>query len=746
MNTRLSRFGPVLLIILMLALPLTAIGAEEGANQKAMSLLEMGVRQYQKGQYGQATETFNELLALRPDSQTALQLRRESELGLFAKMTGSENKQLASAADRLLQMMTQAARQQKREVANPDKIRTGLQSPDLDTYLEARARAVAHGPYSVPHLLPLMTEQGPKAQKVVGRVMSTLADIGKQATLPLIATLESNDNVLRIRVAGVLGQIGDERALPALMAIKASEKASQTLKDTANNAVEAITGKKIITVGSAPAQYVDLIKAYLLEDADTLGYVFGRWAEVWDWNADAQALPDRLTYEMVPSILYYQRQGTEYALQALELSPGDRRLQSLLPATLSRELEIARSYSHHGSDEEMVGYSTKRLEQLKKQIPVVCHLYDADVVGDALRHVMDAQDAAASFYLVSQLGNKVGVVPGDAAQALDAAAHYPGKDVRYQAAIELIKASPRGFVPNPRHVMQVLSAALKQAATRSALIVGNDLQFRNRIRTVLEEQGLQAVESNSDAGSISEALALQPNVDVVFIFGNAPSKIFDSAYQKVMRDGRTEGRPVFVVRNPRKSAPDLSRYEDINRVLSTDDVRAEPMKKILDSAARQQEILASPERAESVLEAALALQHVDPSATRYPLSVCEPSLIKALGAYGEDVTLAAIEDLQMFGSVRALPPLREAMAKTDASPALQSAACRAIAALLERNPGSASEGLLTALRQKVMSPEQNVKEAASEALGRAGVEPDEMLSTAKQALSPSAAGGSTDGE
>jgi hypothetical protein len=726
-----------LLVLAIVALPLQGFGAEQEPDQKAVSLMERGIRQYQKGQYEKATETFNELLSLRPDSPTALQLRQEAELGMFAEMTGAEDKKLAKAAEKILEMMTQAVRGKKREVPDPQALQAGMQSNDLAPYLEARATALAHGPYAVPYLLPLLTQQGPEAQKTVGRTITALADMGHRATLPLVAALESKNDVLRIRVATVLGQIGGHRAVAPLLAVREGQATSDTLKEAVTNAVENITGKPVNELGSARTQYAELIRAYLHEDADDLGYVFGKWAEVWQWDPQGKQMPDRLTYIRVPAGLYYQRQGTAFTLQALQMAPGDRRLQSLLPATLARELEIARLYGAEGQDEALVSYCNERLAELQKQVPVVCHLYEAQIIGDALRHVLDVPDAAASYYLITQLGDKVGVVPGDGSEALDAAVHFQGKEVRYRAAIELIEASPRGFVPNPSHVMQVLAAALKRAAERTALIISNDLQMRNKLRTVLEQQDVNSVEANSDAGSISQALSLQPSIDVVFLNANAPEKVFRSAYLKIARDGRTEGEALYVILNPREPAPDLADLDQITAIISPDQIRAEPLKDMLDEAMEKRRVMASPDRAQTVLMAARALQKVDPSVTRYPLSLAEPALTDVLGTYEDKVTLAALQNLASLGSVQALPSLAQTAGEEKSSPRVKAGACHAIAAVLERNRVKVSEEILEVLGSALKDSDQMVREAAAEALSVAGLHGGEILSAARKSLTAS---------
>lgn len=733
MESRSARLWSTILIVALLALTSTVLAQETETEDRASSMLEQGIRQYQKGEYERATQTLDKLLELKPESQDVLALRRQVDLQLMVEMTQVEDEALSAKASRLLNMMTEAVRQLKKDVKNPENIRTGMQSPDLDAYLDARVEALSYGPFVIPELLPLLTGKGAKAQKTVGRTMSLLVSIGRRATLPLVAVLQSDDDMIPVRAANVLGQVGDIRAVPALMTMWQAEGRPKVQRMAAAKAVQNIMGENPEDMRTARSQYVDLISDYLEEDRGKVGYVFGSWSQVWTWNESAENLTGRLEFNEVPAFLYYQRQGQEFALQALATYPGSQALKSLLVATMVRELETARLYTERGEAQKLKGYAEKRVDKLGETAPLLTHLYSTSVVSSALHRVMDIKDSAASYYLVKRLGEKSGTAGENSVKVLTAATHYPGKDARYQAAIELVKASPMGRVPEPDQVMQVIAAALRQTVQRTALIVANNLQFRNKLRSLLKDEDVGAIEADANVASVEEALNLNPSIDVIFVYGNMTRQIFDSVYKKLLRDGRTENKTMYVFRDPDKMSPELADYDGIEEVLSVDALRKDPLAMALKTAFRRTTVITSPKAEESVLRTAEVLKLAPYAETRYPLYMTEPALMSAIKSYTPEVTLAAAEALGAFGTARACKPLAAAISAEGTTDEVKIQGCFSIASILQRSQ-KRPEGIKSVVLNCYQNDNKKVREAAAEALAIIGLKPQKILDLTRDAM------------
>ena len=251
MGTLAKRWGITLAVAVAFSLGLAAqVRAGEAEDKAVLDAFQKGVTSYQTGEYAQARASFDQVLAAKPGLQVALKMRDMAELGEFVKM--KENPQLAEAADKILDLMTRAVRQRKRTVENADQLLKELQSPELTVYGKARAELVGHGPYAVPYVVGLLSLKEAQSQTVVARTVSLLVDLQRDACLPLIRVLRRTDDPLvQTRVADVLGQIGDVRALPALMAASEGPGSSAQLKDAVAGAVKAISGKEPAELGSA---------------------------------------------------------------------------------------------------------------------------------------------------------------------------------------------------------------------------------------------------------------------------------------------------------------------------------------------------------------------------------------------------------------------------------------------------------------------------------------------------------------
>jgi len=704
--------------------PEPAATEETAQEVRAAVLLVEGIHHYRKNEFEQALAKLEEVLTLRPTSQDVLTMRRKADLGMLVQMTDDEK--VGSAASKVLEMITQTIRTDKREIADVDQLLINLQMKDMGPYLTARATFIAHGPYSVPHLVPFMVQRGPKNQRIVARTVALLTDIGRDVCHPMLALLSSDDDVLKHRAVAVLGQIGDRRAIPSLLALAQDPDTPPSLAVGAKDALKNITGKPAAALGPAVKQYQQLAKSYLYEDKLAVGYVFGTWQDMWSWNPGAEKLQDRLTFDLLPSYLYYQHRGTQVAQEGLVLAPEDATLQSLLVCLQVRQLQVTKRFIAAGLAPQMQADAQERAGKLAARTPVVAHGYDGAIVGEALKYSLDIGDGATSLYLVNLLGAKVGLEKGPAGKALLAALDSSDKDVRYYAAVQVVRASPRGLLGDPDKVMQVMSAALKRATARTALLVLNDLQARNKLRTVLRAEGLITSECMLEPNGITKSLNIQPGIDIVFIGGNVSAATFQASYELLRDDARTEAVPMYAVVDSKKASADLAKAKGLTGVISPDEVRQERMANLLKEALAAEDAKEAGPAEQLVLAAAVALAEVDPAVTKYPLDLLEPALISALKSHGEQVQLAVAAVLELFGSPAALTSLAELVAG-EHSPALKAKACYALAAVGERNGKKLPDEVVATLRKALQDDSLIVRQAAGEALSVSGVSGEEIL-------------------
>ena len=701
-------------------------GAEATGQEQLLQTFQRGINHYQAGEFQQARQAFDRVLAMEPTQKMALEMRNMAELGIFFRMRDRE--ELGPQADRLIELMSRAVREARREIKAPTALIEAFRSRDAVEYGRARIRLKSHGPYAVPYLAPLLALQGADEQYLAGRTFSLLADLHPDACLPLIQILTHADSaVLKERVAGVLGQIGDERAVPALLRVRESEDALESTREAAADAFRAITGKDPAEM-SASASYADLALAYFQGDAYRVGYTYGMTADVWQWDADAADLPQKVVHQQVPNYLYYARMGAEVAWAGLSAAPEDTELQALLGASLVRQLALSRFYASgekqfggRAVSDEQKQDATARADRLSKEVPVVLGLLDAEPVGRALRMALDSHYAPTALFLVKALRTKLSIAELEtsediAAQALAAAMDSGFKDVRYKAAVALVEGSPTGDAAPADYTMEVLAAALRAATAKRALVLVDDFMMRNKLSDLLKDGGLATLEVPVNEGSIESALHLEPSVDVVFLSNEVPELLMGSVMEKLASDPRTKGLPVYVVADPSGEGADVSGYDAVTKVLTADDVRAETLEPIIaEVTAESQSPFTEQEKAQ-VLDATRVLDDVDQNTTAYPAGKLQPALIDALTGYGDEVTAAAVDALSKFGGEPCLLPLSKVV-ETGSTDPLKVSACHAIASVLERTDVALPIEAADILEAAHAEGSQAVQEAAAEAIG-----------------------------
>jgi len=728
MYTRAKRWGTALTVAVVLLMACGGVAsAAQAEDQKALDLFEQGMTYYKTGEYQQAQKTFDRLLGLEPGMQAALRMRGMADLGVVFEM--KQKAELAPQAEKLLDLMMRAGREARRQVETPQKLVRDLASEDVQAYGMAQVALKGHGPYAVPYVLPLLTQTDPEKQHVVGRAVGLLGTMQRDACLPLIqALVNTDDSLLKTRIAGVLGQIGDPRALPALMAVAQDGLAAKA----AAEAIQHIAGMPPAELDSAVTQYVEFGLAYFFEDRARVGYTFGTSADVWQWNPDGATLAEKLEYEQVPSYLYYQRMATELALDGLAIAPGDAELRSLLAASLVRQMALCEyfksaEFRFGGRDltEQVQQEAEARAEKLAVQLPLVLRMLDTPTVAGALELALDAESGPASLYLVKMIGTKLQatheVPQGGTADALVAAMNSGDRDVRYNAAIVLVQSCPDGTCGPADQIADVLGASLRAAAQRRVLVVINDFQTRNSLAAILRAQGLGTVETRLNEGSIESALYLEPSVDAIFLSGNVPDLVFGRVLGLLKSDPRTKGLPLYVVLGPGEMAADVTDHEGVDQVMTTDDIRLEKLEPIIREVLSQSRSAFTDDEETVVLKAVAAINAVNPAHTAYPLETLERPLIQAVRGYSDEVTAGVIGALASFGTGESLGPLAHALA-TESSEDLKVAACEAMAAIMRRTLDVPGEMAEEALMEAVSSEDQAVRRAAAEALGAAGLQ------------------------
>jgi HEAT repeat protein len=723
-------------IVLAFGLCVTA-GVVHGQDQQTLDDFQEGITLYQTGDYTGAKAAFEKVLARDLSREDVMRMRDMAELGEFLEMT--DLPMLKTDAEQMLGLMKRAGEEAEKDVPDPDQLVADLESEDLVTYGKARVELAGHGPYTVPYVYGLLGIEDTAKQYVVGRTASLLAALQRDACLPLARALQgTDDSLLKTRIAQVLAEIGDVRAVPALLAIAEDESVVGDAREAAAAAAAQITGKSAAELGSATEQYVALGQAYFEQNKPVAGYTYALTADIWQWDPDGETDAEKIVYEEVPNYLYYQRMATELALEGLSDDPDEQDLKALLAASLVRQFALCKFFAVEDVrlggaeiEEQVKQDAADRVAEFEVEVPVVLRMLDGPSLAQGLLMTLSQDDGPASLFLVKTLADKLDAAgPGSlcpqGAAALEAALSSGHKDVRYNAGITLVNASPSADMAPADDVVKVMGAALQAAADRTALIAMNNFDMRNHLVSELRDEGVATSETRAVATHIEHALALEPSVDVIFLGANITEGNLSLVMDLIKSDARTKSAALYLVVDPAADAPDLKKYE-MDGILTPDDLRTEKLLPILEETVFAESRSAFTDEEEAlVLKAAAAIEGVDPNNTDYPIAQLERALARCLTGYEDAVTAAAIGALARFGGEGAVDPLSKVVAD-DPNVDLKVGAARAMAAVLGRTQTGAGEDALAVLQDALANGDQALREAAAEALSAAGLPGADVL-------------------
>ena len=732
MHDRVKRTGMSFIVAMfLLGGVCLSVSAQQGDDSKILSLFEQGMEHYEARDYAKAEAAFTQVLSMRPSMSIALQMRQKAEVEQFADMMTNED--LAPVAERVVKLMRWGTRSKKRDVTNIDALLEDFQSTDLQTYGGALNKIMGHGPYAIPYLLDFLSLKGKANHRIVVRTKMAISNMHEDVVYPLVAALGTNNDLLKTRLIELLGEVGDRKAVPALLSVTENEQATDLQREAARESLKKLTD--IGKLGAPLQEYGDLAEAYLKENHDMVGYFDAAQGEVWMWDEGASKLQNKLTYRMVPNYLYFPAIGVRVALNGLELDPNNERLRALMVAMVTVQMSRCKMVSSDNLSaqlgEDMVTDAMKsdaadRLTDLEERWPLLCRMAGPGVVGRAVELALDAGASPAALDLVQILGTKSGLTRKQGGDSLLRALDAGDKRVRYHAAIQAVRHAPLGEFGDARKVMKVMSATLKGAAAKTALLIVNDLNIRNKLAFLIRNNGLSTVGCSAIPSRVNKSLNLQPSVDIIFVTADVPPARYERVHTLLKQDVRTQSIPLYVLAGD--SAVNVSDYSGISGVLSPAQVRADKINSLLQQQVLEQRNAGDAERSEELLMAALkALEPIQPEATDYPLGRLETALLDSLRGYSEDLELVALRVLATIGSYEAVQPIGKIVDDQESSAELKVQACKTIASILRRTGKVAPAKTVGVLQDALGTGSKKVREAAAEALGAAGLKSSEEL-------------------
>lgn len=672
---------------------LAVAAAPAVAQSAANPAFEQAADLYRRGRTEESLQKFREVLAASPSPADALAMWDSAGQDVLMRMLLAPGEQ--STIARRFADLAKVGRKQKSADAEAIKALVNqVVTGDYRAQRDAIDKLIAnHGAYAVEFLYPTLGDPDNLAARV--NVIYALFRLGEDAVLPLIQVLKSSSDQVRANAAGLLGKIGDLRAIPALAALGNGD-ASEMVRGEARTALKGLSaglpGGSVAELpgGSAAGLYVRQSQAYLKQDAAVLK-PWSLTPVIWSWEGD------KLTKREVPPELFAAEMARGAAVEALALDAANR------PAHAALAAASAAIKAEIGGTRAAGGELPADADAMVAQADVSLGLAGRDVLLDALGFTLDQNLALASAALIDELGRLQATGP-----ALERALESRDKLVRYPAAFALAQARQSGA-----NVVQVLVEALGEAAVRNILLIDDQDENRNAMASSLTAKGYNVLSASSAATGLVRLHAL-PRKDLILVRTDLKDLTVDAVVDAVKSDPRNAATPILLISSRARLEDDAKMYD--GKVAGAVESGSAPAVYLATIAASLPESKPEQDAAQAVgARAARCLAHMDASA----LGPAIDALSAVLDAKPNEVREPALWALSMIGPPKAVKGAAALFGDAASPKELRIAAAHALVAILRNLAADPGPDVMGALAEGLKAEDAQVRRAAAEALGAA---------------------------
>lgn len=672
------------------------------AQRDAKQLFEEGVHLLRINQDTEALEKFKEAVAADPTMEQAYLIWKETDQRVWSAMLvkSGDFSKIARHFLRLAQL------ERKRFASDADKIQALVEKSLSDSYEDRTAANLAlmsdHGDYAVSYLLDALGN--PDEDKKQTYAILACDQIGRSATLPLVAALESENALLRRNVSAALYYIGDERALPALKAL-AERDEDASVREAAQRAVRKIGGDN---VGSAIELYLKHSHEYLvgnpyrLRDSDLLD-------GVWSFANG------KLVHRPVPAIVFPLELAKDAAYGALGLDPNSGAALVSLTRAYVAEKAVVEAALAGGGDTESLQPLTSSLGE----IGITVLAAGPKVVGEAYaQNLAEGMIPAAveALHTLARLEDPANLKDSPLLASLS----NPDKRIRYGAAVALSGIDARLDEAQRSAVV----AALGQAVLEQSVVVVKAIDPTVANEKVYAEAASSAkgiaVEANANTTKVLADIAKFPP-DVLVVHETLDTLLVDDVIAWCKDRPALQNTKIVLVSKDPKGAQDVygDKIQGYIEAPITAVALQNRVEEVMKGAPMDDKRLAADRMAGAAAE---AMAKLDPAT--YPVANAAVQLVEAAARTNDSVAVPALQALGHAGRADDLGGLVAVMNGAKDRTAVCAAAAGACGRIMART-GNADKDTVDALIALATekSLDASIRVAAVAALGQAPILP-----------------------
>jgi len=608
----------------------------------AQSDFNDAVDAFRAGDMAGASQALKAILADNPGHEQAFRMLDSVDSRIITEMLVSRG-EVGVLAERLVGLAAIGRGEvtddpgDAREVVS--RVLDGDEMERQQAMLELRA---TYGSWAVPALIGPLGDMSSTDNRV--HAMQALSRLGSLAVLPLMATLNSDDEMTRRNAAAVLGTIGDKRAAAPLAWMAQSDE------DSVARSVAAEALRKLGLTTSDPVALSSTLAEGFFRGAPDLVHAYAAPAVVWEWD-------DELQGRKVLAGLFTLELAEGYARNAIDNGAGNSLRPVLAAIHAAQKAEILAA----GRVAELEG--TSLLSDAEDTLPSL----DVDLAlagshrGRGLIHCLAGSrpQPAAAVQLMDAMGASL-----EERQALRVALVDPDPTIALGSALALARQGDADDA-----VVANLAAALAATPDRMVMSIGNT-------GVVSSGPGWQLMSSSDVAEGLLRAKSLPPK-DVIIVQDGLQGVTTDTLVFSLMNDPRTADTPVIIA------------TRDVGGVEA---LYGDKVAKVVSSASLADVAEVAGERDDVQQRALDYARRAADALTMLPGSVSRIAtgeVVSALADGDDDDVRIAVLGLAAHGAmVEALGPVERIVLDDDASTDLRVAALNAAAHLWAVNSGS----------------------------------------------------------
>jgi len=288
---------------------------DETYDDKVRELLQKGIDLYKRGKYKESYATFEEAFQRKPSSDLIYAFLKRAGEDTVASMMNAPDEDIRNTGHRLYALARpgKPIREGKDTVLKYIK---DLDSKSFEIYRRAHFHLKNYGAWCLRFVMPLLKNK--MDDRLRRRAILLVTEMGWDATLALVEALDSPDSFLRQQAAICLGNVKDDRAIPALKRVYEDPNEKPEVRTLVHEALQKITKIKDSTKwGQATDYYYELAQKYYYSHSSVI-HSWERYYLLWKWDTKK----DRIQERRVARFAFNEQLAEEALFDLLELDPN----------------------------------------------------------------------------------------------------------------------------------------------------------------------------------------------------------------------------------------------------------------------------------------------------------------------------------------------------------------------------------------------------------------------------------------